>query len=339
MRPGPWLLALLLAAPLASAQVDLTALPVGALPEAPLTLASTGSDAGAPAAGGVDLPMAQPLANATAPEVPVALPPLLRTLPGGAPVDLGLLFPPWDAAPAPRDAPSPALPSEPLGPVVDDPPGAQPRAEPPAAASGPKGAGPPLAVAAAAVGPLAGGHASVGLALGFTALAMLLAALLRSPAWRSAAAPFVRLYSRLRARDLLEDDSRARICAALAEHPGATYGDLSRATGLGRGALRHQLRTLARFGHVATRHDGLRRRFYPVGARPLEGGPAPTETQQRVLDALQERGPLGGRELAALLGVTPQAASYHLVRLERAGRVEAQSVGRERLWSLKRGAA
>src|SRR5581483_8148537 len=86
MRPGPWLLALLLAAPLASAQVDLTALPVGALPEAPLTLASTGSDAGAPAAGGVDLPMAQPLANATAPEVPVALPPLLRTLPGGAPV-------------------------------------------------------------------------------------------------------------------------------------------------------------------------------------------------------------------------------------------------------------
>jgi predicted transcriptional regulator len=187
-------------------------------------------------------------------------------------------------------------------------------------------------------GPLPAGHVTASIALGITALLALAAALSRSTSLRSLlAAPFVRLYSRFTKPDLLEDATRGRIHAALQERPGAALPDLMRATGLGRGALIHHLQMMERHGLVVCRHDGARRRFHPAGARVPVEGPPPTEAQQRVLALLQERGPLAQHRVAEGLSITPQGASYHLRRLEQAGRAELRVVDGERRWAARAG--
>jgi biotin operon repressor len=104
-------------------------------------------------------------------------------------------------------------------------------------------------------------------------------------------------------------------------------------TGLGRGAVVHHAQMLQRHGILMSQHDGLHRRLFLVGPRlpPIERAPTPAEL--RVLDALRARGPLTQAELARELGVTLQAANYHLVRLRREARVEGQGPEGATRWS------
>lgn len=133
------------------------------------------------------------------------------------------------------------------------------------------------------------------------------------------------LYSRFQKHNLLRSERRARIHASVLAQPGATLADLERSTGLGRGALVHHCQMLEKNGLLASQHDGLHRRFYPPGPPPGPQRRPPTRSESRVLDVIGKAGPLTQRELAELLGVSAQAVSQQVHRLQRDGRIEVQA--------------
>lgn len=51
------------------------------------------------------------------------------------------------------------------------------------------------------------------------------------------------------------------------------------------------------------------------------------ETRVKILDLLKAQGPLGAKEIARLLGITPAAASQHLKILRQAGLVRSERKG------------
>jgi DNA-binding transcriptional ArsR family regulator len=158
-------------------------------------------------------------------------------------------------------------------------------------------------------------HVAVGITAAFVALA--------------------RLFSRFGRKDVLESEPRERIHDLLVAGPGATVSDLAAATGLSRGAVAHHCRMLERHGLLTSRLDGASLRLFVAGGPRLpDEAPPPTPAGRRVLDLLREKGPLTQAEVAAHLGVTPQAVSYHLLRLRRDARVEAQREDGERRWAV-----
>ena len=174
------------------------------------------------------------------------------------------------------------------------------------------------ALSASASTPLETSPLAARVALGVTALLAILA----------------RLYSRFSGRDVLKAEPRACIHDIVSQQPGATLAELAAATGLSRGAVVHHCQMLERHGLLASRHDGVNRRFYLAGPRVDVAPRPPTAGERRLLDLLRERGPLTQAEAAALLGVTPQAVSHHLLRLRRASRVEARRADGQRRWAV-----
>jgi ArsR family transcriptional regulator len=51
------------------------------------------------------------------------------------------------------------------------------------------------------------------------------------------------------------------------------------------------------------------------------------ETRVKILDLLKAQGPLGAKEMARLLGITPAAASQHLKIMRQAGLVRSERKG------------
>lgn len=145
-------------------------------------------------------------------------------------------------------------------------------------------------------------------------------------------AAFARLYLRLGKGEALDAEPRARILGFVSQQPGTTLTELAEATGMSRSSVIHHCRMLERHGIVASRHDGYHRRLFLVGPRIEDAPRPPTQGERRILDLLREKGPLTQREIAGLLDVTPQAVSYHMLRLRREGRVEPQAAEGERRW-------
>lgn len=142
------------------------------------------------------------------------------------------------------------------------------------------------------------------------------------------------LYSRFQKHTLLRSPARATIQEHVATNPGATLRDLAAATGLSRGALVHHCQMLEKHGLVASRHDGLHRRFFLAGARGASELRPPTPKEARVILLVQEKGPLTQAEMAAMLGVSRQAMSEQVKRLHRDRRLVPEEVGRERRWAV-----
>lgn len=204
-----------------------------------------------------------------------------------------------------RDEPQGILPAIPFGPNVAetfvpdpaDPPGKDPIPEP------------------LSPSPLQGSVNLASVAIGATAIVAAVAG----------------LYSRFQKHTLLLSDARASIHAYIVEHPGATFADLARATGLRRGALVHHSHMLEAHGLAVSRHDGTRRRFYAPSAVPGAAPRPPTDSESRLLEVVAMDGPLTQSEIAARLEVSRQAVSEQVKRLARDGRlVPVQEEGKRR---------
>ena len=70
------------------------------------------------------------------------------------------------------------------------------------------------------------------------------------------------LYSRLRARGILDLQSRRQVLDYLGTHPGVHFRELLRSLPLGSGNLYYHLHVLEREGLIVARRDGMYRRFF-----------------------------------------------------------------------------
>lgn len=135
------------------------------------------------------------------------------------------------------------------------------------------------------------------------------------------------LYSRLRRSEVLSSAARERIYDAVGAHPGAHLRALRRELGLANGVLLHHLRVLERNGYVRSVVDGRLRRFYTTtGPNPPPGEPALSARVQRFV---VEHPATTSTHVAEALGRGPTIVAYHVLRLERDGKLRRERVGRE----------
>lgn len=136
------------------------------------------------------------------------------------------------------------------------------------------------------------------------------------------------LFSRLDRGRVLDHGLRERVFDAIRRTPGVHYGGLQRELAVPAGTLAHHLHVLEREELVRSQTDGFRRRFYPRGRRSWGQDPL-TEAEQRLVEAIATQPGMTQRDVARHLGLSKQVVNYHLLKLERLGRVHVEREGRE----------
>ncbi|OGS51231.1 MAG: hypothetical protein A3K65_01320 [Euryarchaeota archaeon RBG_16_68_12] len=151
-------------------------------------------------------------------------------------------------------------------------------------------------------------------------------------------AMFLPLYSRLSKDKVLENYNRGRVYEYIELNPGTHFNAVLAALGMNNGALVYHLEVLQKEGLVASRQEGMYRRFYPRGTEMpplLENGT--TEAQLRVLKAIQEMPGITQKELARFLGLRQSTLAYQIDRLGAVGYIASEKRGRKVHYMAKRG--
>jgi predicted transcriptional regulator len=123
-------------------------------------------------------------------------------------------------------------------------------------------------------------------------------------------------YSRYDDTDPLAHATRAKLYECVEAEPGLYLSQLGRRLDVPLSTVRHHVRVLREEGHVESRTDDGRRRFYPRGTEHPEliaclrgDGPA------GIVAALSREGALTVSALARELDRDPSTVSHHLDRL------------------------
>lgn len=148
--------------------------------------------------------------------------------------------------------------------------------------------------------------------------------------------------------DLLQLDARRRIYQHVLKYPGLHLREIARNLGLDPNHAKYHLEYLEKHQLISTRREEGYVRHFPR----VEGTLGPREVlnpdEKRVLALLRQpvplhallilldRGALSHGELAALVGIAPSTLSYHVRKMETAGLVAAEYLGRERVLSVAR---
>jgi predicted transcriptional regulator len=170
------------------------------------------------------------------------------------------------------------------------------------------------------------------------AFATLAAVVVLAWPWLKASGPFA-LFSRVTGDKVLDSPRRATLLALVEAEPGIHLRELARRTGQAEGALRHHLARLQEAGKVRAVRGPRYLCYFPVGAAAAGidrdvAAVAPllkSDVARRLLERCAAEPGLSGQRLAADLGVTPGAVTYHVQRLSAAGLLSQRRLGREQL--------
>lgn len=136
------------------------------------------------------------------------------------------------------------------------------------------------------------------------------------------------LYTKLKKEDVLNQYTRGKIHGYLVANPGDYFNSIAKALGISSGNLAYHLRVLEREGEIASKKDGVYKRFYPRGAKM---GPSRenelSSVQKSIFDAIKETPGIKQKDIASLLGVTSSTVSYHLQKLVATGLIRARRKG------------
>lgn len=140
------------------------------------------------------------------------------------------------------------------------------------------------------------------------------------------------LYTRISRDELLEHPTRAQIHEAIQETPGIHLSQLSRSLELSWGTLLHHLRKLEDANLVTSEETQGKRCFFLPGQVSSEERsilPALENEKARKIAEFYAANPGASQsEAAEALGYSPALISWHLNKLEEAGVVERERVGR-----------
>ena len=128
------------------------------------------------------------------------------------------------------------------------------------------------------------------------------------------AGAFLLLYSRIGAPEALSHETRARLHAYLAEHPGASRRELCMALKSHPMTLVHHLHVLASLGLVVAKREG-REVLYHLATKPPTEHPTLRVTSRRTLARLLADGPRTQKELSEATGLSQRLVAYHLARM------------------------
>jgi DNA-binding MarR family transcriptional regulator len=135
------------------------------------------------------------------------------------------------------------------------------------------------------------------------------------------------LYTRLKRKDVMYNETRGMLRGAIALEPGIHYSELIRRLGIPNGEAAYHLQTLERENLVKSRSDGRHRRFYPAGMKIGDLPVKLNRLQTAIFDTLREREGLSKSELSRTLEIplttiqrqVGRMAAMGALRLERKG--------------------
>ncbi len=178
--------------------------------------------------------------------------------------------------------------------------------------------------------PGAGPWLSSGVAAGIGAFGILAGMLYAF--WPALKAAPLALFSRLQKPSLLEHPTRQLIIDAITAQPGIHLNELRRLTGLANGTLRHHVDHLLRNDLLTKRTtEGYTCLFLKsVDRHQLDTAPVlRSKGAQAVLESIRDDPGITGKVVAERLGLSPATVAYHVKRLEGAGAIQTDRVGRQ----------
>lgn len=141
------------------------------------------------------------------------------------------------------------------------------------------------------------------------------------------------MLGRIKREKILDNFIRGQIYGYIKANPGDHYNSIKEKLDLKNGTFAYHLRILEKEKYIKATNDGLYKRFYPFEMKiPKFKGPEYVEIQlSRFQDSLVElirtKPGITQKELAKLVGASPQVVNYHIglmgsfsiVKLEREG--------------------
>ena len=144
----------------------------------------------------------------------------------------------------------------------------------------------------------------------------------------------LRLYTRLRKKEILDDFNRGRIMGYIEANPGVYYTDIMTTLDMNNGTLAYHLNVLEKERLIVSHREGVYRIFHPrlktsesialFPKRFFSTGSAgtdfkPSTLQQKVIDVIEDLQGITQVEIAETLVVSKQSLNYHIKKLRRAG--------------------
>jgi predicted transcriptional regulator len=147
---------------------------------------------------------------------------------------------------------------------------------------------------------------------------------------------FVPLYVKRKHDKVLENFVRGQIFGFIQANPGTHYNYIKRALRINNGALAYHLNVLEHDEMIASRNDGIYRRFYPKDAAIPEAesndGTHYTHvqlngTQDKIIMLIQKNPGLTQKDIAKELGKSNQVVNYNINAMAELGLVELKRQG------------
>ena len=139
------------------------------------------------------------------------------------------------------------------------------------------------------------------------------------------------LHTRIAAPEALAHETRAKLHAYLAAHPGASRRELCDALQTHPMTLVHHLHVLGSLGIVMARREG-REVLYHVATAPPRTHPSLRAEPRRLIAGLLAQRPHTQREISTATGLSQRLVAYHLARMDA---VVEGSNGRPRRYTLR----
>ncbi|MCK5773724.1 MAG: VWA domain-containing protein [Thermoplasmata archaeon] len=135
-------------------------------------------------------------------------------------------------------------------------------------------------------------------------------------------------YSRLKAKDLLDQENRKKIYEYIMENPGDHFREVQREMELEVGVLSHHVNILEKEQLIVSEQDGMYRRFYAAGVK-RDDKVRLSRIQENILKSIQHTPGITQTKIAKEVGVSRKVVYYHVKFLTGTGLVEEQKVKRK----------
>lgn len=140
------------------------------------------------------------------------------------------------------------------------------------------------------------------------------------------------LYTRIAPDAVLAHGARENIYRLIKDEPGIHAHEVASRLSLGWGTTVYHLKLLEKNSLVVSRHEGRYKRFFVTGDQRLQHQGAVAllrnPTSRSIAGVVAAQPGLIQKQVCEALGLSPSLASWHLQRLEAAGVVRAERVGR-----------
>ena len=126
------------------------------------------------------------------------------------------------------------------------------------------------------------------------------------------------MLGRIKREKVLDNFIRGQIYGYIKANPGDHYNSIKEKLDLRNGTFAYHLKILEKENYIKSTNDGLYKRFYPYEMKiPKIKTPEYTEIQlsqfqESLIDIIRKKPGINQKELADLVGSSPQVVNYHI---------------------------